>query len=171
MSRIISLALWLCLFSGELAANEYYVGVDHAQLRTDFAGVEAKPTALIIKAGAELYNRTYLEVQTDISQSEDELLGVSIDASSAQSALIRFRTPQFGSFSYDLAFGYAKTELNFTGNAEVYDGKEKFTGFAWGGRLNYELPYNLRLNADYLSRYNKDNLKIDTWSVGLSYYF
>ena len=171
MIRIISLALFLSVFATKVNANEYYVGVDHTQVRTDFAGVDAKPTAVTFKFAAELYNRTFLELQTDISQSEDELLGVSIDASSTKAALIRFRTPNFDKFSYDLALGYAKTELNFTGNPQIYNGKEEFSGFAWGGRINYDLPYNMRLSADYLSRYNQDNLKIDSWSVGFSYHF
>ncbi|MEO2266250.1 outer membrane beta-barrel protein [Pseudoalteromonas sp. YIC-656] len=171
MIRIIYLTLCFSLFAISANANEYYVGIDHTQIRSDFAGVDAKPTAVTFKLAAELYNRTFLELQTDLSQSDDELLGVSIDASKTQAALIRFRTPNFDSFSYDLALGYAKTELNFTGNAQVYDGIEEFSGFAWGGRISYDLPYNMRLSADYLSRYNQDNLKLDSWSVGFSYHF
>ncbi|KJZ00776.1 hypothetical protein FIU82_05190 [Pseudoalteromonas sp. THAF3] len=165
------LCLGLALACNYAHANEYYIGADYLQLSTDFDGNSASPTVNNIKLGAELYNGIFLELQGGVSSSDDDLLGVTTDIDQNYSAFFRFRSPNYDGFSVDLALGYARTEVLFSGKPSVYDGLEEFSGFAWGGRVNYDLPYNFRINADYQQRYNKDDILIDAWGVGLSYVF
>lgn len=165
--------LFLLTISSQLHANESYVGIDYFASRLDIANEESKPAMVNLRLGTELMRKIYIEGQYMVSSSDDDLYRLNMDFDESYGAYLRFESLAEGNLTTEISLGYASTDIATKGPEDTYTGTDTVVGFAWGIALNQRIQWveGLKLRAGYQSLYDKDDIKIDGFTLGFSYSF
>jgi len=154
-------------------AEKSYVGVDYMFSRVKLSGDDPKPKLAGLKAGVSIYQQIFLEADYLQSTGSDDIAGIEYDLEDSKGVYLLFKSGDDDSFGVDISLGYASTEFTISGNVSSAGSSEEYKGFSWGLSFYDSFPgyKDLQMKIGYKSLYDKDNIKIDGFTLGFNYSF
>ncbi|GGF60072.1 porin family protein [Alteromonas lipolytica] len=152
---------------------DFYIGSDlqRVNLKINGADDDAGLINLSLRGGIFLFEGIALEIQTGVTDSDDDLAGVPVELGANQAVFVRLQTPRREGFLFDLGLGFAHTELEATDPITGITETQKEDGFAWSARVDYRVNSNWHVNFDYTDRTNSNEITLNSYGLGVSYLF
>jgi opacity protein-like surface antigen len=169
-TRLKQLLFLLILSTSTVDAGTY------AGLSTSFINIGAstgstRPVTVGINLGYAM-DVHKLELVIMSSIKDDNLNQLVTDIPVASSLLYRFTANPRHSLHIDLILGYSQVEIE-SSYVNVPTFSETFSGLSWGVGLEEALESipQLKFRADFIQLYRGDQLKINSFNVGVRYEF
>lgn len=163
-------ALLLACWSHTARAEGIFVEAALTYAGLEIAGEEFNPSLARIQAGWYWEDGLAVVGQAAGSIDQDAGLGFEAGIDSLASAFLRFESPELGGFRLAILGGYSQTRVALERGAGRPTESETFTSPALGlvaaQRLG-QSPWSL--TADYIRHYNREQVDVRTFSLGLRY--
>lgn len=153
------------------ANADIYLAFAPAQIPIKTSTGSTKPLVADLRLGYE-YDIHKFELAIMSSLKDDNLNELVTDISSATSLLYRYDLNAGSSLSIDFILGYSQINIE-SSYVQVEPFSETFEGISYG--IGFEEAFKsipkLKLKMDFIQLYRGNELKINTFSLGLRYVF
>jgi len=166
-----SFVLLLLLISGRSIAGGLFADVSYVGSSVLIAEQEFKPTLLQVGIGWQFTDRFAVQVSQASAESDDNVATVTSEIETMSSVMFRYGSPINGDVNVYVMGGHTDFDLKTTGN--TLSSTENFAGSSWGVGFEERLSKNsdFRLHFDYVIHYNQDELKVESYQLGIRYVF
>lgn len=163
--------LLLVMVSGKTVAGGLFVDASYIASSVQIAEQEFKPTLLQVGIGWQFTDRFAVEISQASAEAEDNVATVTSEIETMSSVMFRYGSPVNSDVNVYVMGGYSDLDLKTTGN--TFSSTENFSGNSWGVGFEERLSKksNFRLHFDYLIHYNQDELKVESYQLGMRYVF
>lgn len=173
MKKFIPLLCLIFLYAGSASAIELYGEMNVAHLFTKVDEEEFNPSAIEARLGAYLEPQVGLEVYFGTGVADDTHLDIDMSLSTIAGVNLRFESPESDGMKIFILLGYGMSEWDLVRSNTGEPGKVDFddvnygAGFEW--RLGKSKHWFVNLRGQRFL--NKDDLSLDTGSLGVRYVF
>lgn len=170
-TRRLIVVVLLLLCSSRAFASGLFADVSYVGSTVLIAEQEFNPTLLQLGIGWQFTNRFSIELMQASSESEDNVATVEADITTMSSVLLRYGSPVSGNVNVYMMAGYS--DLNLTMSGVTVNSDENYAGTSWGFGFEERASTgsNFRLHFDYLIHYNQDELRVESYQLGMRYVF
>jgi len=167
----LSFLLFFFVLAGKSVAGGLFADVSYVGSSVLIADQEFKPTMLQLGLGWQFTDRFAVQVLQASSESEDNVGTVTSEIESMSSIMFRYGSPVNSNVNVYVMGGHADFDLKTTGN--TLSSTENFSGSSWGVGFEERASKNsdFRLHFDYVVHYNQDELKVESYQLGMRYVF
>lgn len=160
-------------------ANQHsYVGVQFSQVEYKESGVpDVEPTAIAIKAGAQLSDYLAVEARVGFGAGDDSAsegpLKLTIEVDNYISAYVKPTLPLGERFSVYALAGVTRSKLKaeITSVLPAESDTDSQTDLSYGVGADLNLSTNSFVSVEYARLLNGDDYDLDALSVGLGFRF
>ncbi|WP_144401600.1 porin family protein [Isoalcanivorax pacificus] len=160
-------------------ANQHsYVGVQFSQVEYKESGVpDVEPTAIAIKAGAQLSDYLAVEARVGFGAGDDSAsegpAKLTIEVDNYISAYIKPTMPLGERFSVYALAGVTRSKIKgeITGVVPATSDTDSQTDLSYGVGADLNLSTNSFVSVEYARLLNGDDYDLDALSVGLGFRF
>lgn len=157
------------IFSGNANALEWYLGLDGYQWEFESENLPTNidGTSVRGRLGFVISQNLVIESQFAAPGSESDG-GGKVDFQNMFNFLVQGVYPVNKANIYGvLGISSVRTSREFGGS--TFSGREN--GFSYGVGANYRFTKHLAINGDYIRYLDKNIMKLNAFSLGLTYYF
>jgi len=167
----LSLIIFLFAISGRSIAGGLFVDVAYTGASVLIADQEFKPTMVQMGIGWQFTDRFAVQVSQASAESEDNVATVTTEIETMSSLMFRYGSPVNSDVNVYVMAGYSDFDLLTTGS--TFSSTDNFSGGSWGVGFEERLKKdsNFRLHFDYVIHYNQDELKVESYQLGMRYVF
>ena len=167
----LSSILLLVMMSGKAVAGSLFVDASYVGSSVFIAEQEFKPTLLQVGIGWQFTDRFAMQISQASAESEDNVATVTSEIETMSSVMFRYGSPVNSDVNVYVMGGHADFDLKTTGN--TLSSTENFSGTSWGVGFEERASKNsdFRLHFDYVVHYNQDELKVESYQLGMRYVF
>jgi len=175
MIRKLCFLLVLFSMSSMSHAYDWYVGASGHYLQDKILSANFKPGGIGALVGAYIKPKVGVELyaMTGLNPYDDDV-DINLEHSYSVGALVRLESPETESGGkMFVKLGYGTTELNMDRSGTGEPGKDSFTGFTYGGGVEFNLCKSDRyyVSLDAMSYYSRNDISIGGASLGFRYRF
>lgn len=167
MKRIALLALPLLCLVAPVAVADGYFGVQHVRVDVEEAGFSSQPTALVGRVGGFVGKNFAIEGRFGLGLESDSIDGYSsyeYEIDNVFGVYGRLAVREGGFRPYFL-FGFTRGEASVSGGFD----SEAESGTSFGVGADVMFNERVGLNLEFLKAIDKDDLLVETLSVGLTF--
>jgi outer membrane autotransporter protein len=172
MKRIAIAAAAALMMLGTAQAQQQrsplYGEVGYSFLEVKADGFKANPQALRGIIGYDLHPFVAVEGMVAFGTSSDSDNGVDFKLKNAWGLFVKPKY-DFGNIEAFARLGWARTRISGTDAIGTETSSEG--DFAWGVGANYRLNPRMSVGLDYSRLRDKDNVKLNGWTVNFGYRF
>jgi hypothetical protein len=166
--------LGLLLLNGSyLQADTFYAELNSAYSFTELNEEEFNPITLEARLGMYLEQQVGVEAYYASGVNDDTQLAIDLAIKSVAGINFRFESPEADGMKIFILLGYGMTEWDLDRSDTGEPGKVDFDDFSYGAGFEWRLGQsnNWFVNLRGQRFLNKDDLKLDTGSLGVRYVF
>ena len=158
------------LTCGGHAMAAHYVGGNLAAVQADFDRVgDADLVALYGRLGTEFSENFSGEIRVGTGIDDDRVNGVKVELDHFYGAYVRGGIPLGDVFFPYAVVGLTRAELQLSNR--LFSSKESGTDVYFGLGTDIHLSSNVDLNVEYMNYYDKNDVAVDGFAVGMTYRF
>lgn len=173
MNKLILLANLTFFCVGPVSAMELYGEINAAYVFSQVDKEEFNPTALDARLGMYLEPQVGLEVYVGSGLSDDTEVDIDMSLTTLAGVNLRFESPESKGMKIFILLGYGMSEWDLDRSGTSEPGKVDFDDFSYGAGFEWRIgkSKNWFVNLRGQRFLNKDDLSLDTGSLGVRYAF
>ncbi len=174
MNKLIPLACLSLISAGFASATELYGEINTSYAFAKIADEKFNPIAIEGRIGFYLEKQVGLEAYYGTGLSDDSQVDVDLALNTIAGVNLRFESPGTkDGMKIFLLLGYGMSEWDVDRSGTGEPGKVDFNDFSYGGGFEWRLGNSNKwfLNIRGQRFLNKDDLSLDTGSLGVRYAF
>jgi opacity protein-like surface antigen len=159
--------------AGFASAAELYGEVNTSYIFSKIDDEKFNPLALEARVGVYLQKQVGLEAYYGSGLSDDTQVNIDLSINTVAGVNFRFESPEKKGMKIFILLGYGMSEWDVDRSGTSEPGKVDFDDFSYGGGLEWRVgkSENWFVNLRGQRFLNKDDLSLDTGSVGVRYAF
>lgn len=173
MNKLITLICLTFLYLSTASATELYGEINTVYVFSKVDSQEFNPIALEARAGMYLEPQVGLEVYLGTGLSDDSQVDIDLSLSALAGVNLRFESPESKGMKVFILLGYGISEWDIDRSGTGEPGKVDFDDFSYGGGLEWRIGKSKHwfVNLRGQRFLNKDDLSLDSGSLGVRYAF
>ncbi len=173
VNKFLSILFISIISFGQVSATELYGEISTAYAFAKIADEKFKPFALEARFGFYLQKQVGVEAYYGASLGDDKQLDIELSLDTIAGVNFRFESPEKEGMKVFLLLGYGMSEWDVNRSGTGEPGKVDFDDFTYGGGLEWRVAKskNWFVNVRGQRFLNKDDLSLDTGSLGVRYAF
>ena len=156
-------------YAQDSSPSNWYFGGSYAQLDTDIADVEFDLGALTFNAGYQINDYVAVETRLGAGIADDDYEGIDLELDQFWGVYAKVGIPTGAAFYPYVVLGYTKAELELSGNG--YSESDSGNDTSYGIGANFSVNDNVGVFAEYMNWYDKDEVEITGFNIGVNYKF
>jgi opacity protein-like surface antigen len=161
----ITAALGLVLLAAGAQAQNLYGEVGYGALTYKEPGIKLSPDMVRGTLGYQFAPNFSAEGMVGLGAGTDTGAGTSLKVDNMVGAFVKAQYYLTDSFAVHGRLGATRTKLKINGASDTG------SSFAYGAGVSYDINKSVYVNADYMNYYDRNNQKIDGYTVGVGYRF
>lgn len=173
MNKLLPLVFLSLCSVGFASATELYGEINSSYVLSKIEDETFNPLALEARVGFYLEQQVGLELYYGTGLSDDTEVGIELSLNSIAGVNLRFESPEAQGMKVFILLGYGMTEWDVDRSGTGEPGKVDFDDYNIGGGFEWRIgkSENWFVNLRGERFLNKDNIRLNTGSLGVRYVF